>query len=153
MLAALLLGAAVPAGAGAQGAHDAGPVTDRMPDQAESAGKAARRFPQPVRVGDLIGRQVLEPSNHQGVLGRVAGVTRGADGALLLVLRYGGVLGWGTRDVAVPVDAAALLGQFVQIVDVTPEAVGALPTFGPSGAAGTGMLAPDDTIRMGLNRN
>ena len=34
---------------------------------------AAMRFPQPVRVGDLIGREVLRPVESQDVLGRVRG--------------------------------------------------------------------------------
>jgi hypothetical protein len=35
------------------------------------AASAAMRFPQPVRVGDLLGREVLQPVESQNVLGTV----------------------------------------------------------------------------------
>jgi hypothetical protein len=114
------------------------------------AERAAKRFPQPVRVGDLYDRQVLEPSNHQGVLGRVDQVVRTADGQLDLIVRYGGVLGFFTRNIAVPIEATTLLGQFMQIDDIDQTHLAALPTFNP---AGTTPLKPDDIIRIGINRN
>jgi len=99
ILAVLLLFACTPATA--QQAAPPGPTP---------AARAAARFPQPVRVGDLIRRQVLRPVEQQDVLGRVAGVVRRPDGAVLVVVNLGGVLGFGTRPVAVPVEAVALLG-------------------------------------------
>lgn len=138
----------------AQGAHGgapgAGQAPQSAPDTLSPAQRAARRFPQPVRVGDLRDRQVLEPSNHQGVLGRVEGIARSADGSLLLLMRYGGLLGYGTRLIAVPIEATALLGQFVQVVDIPEERLKALPTF--DGKGGT-PLGPDEVIRVGINRN
>lgn len=101
-------------------------------------------------MGDLAGRQVLEPSNRQGVLGRVQGVSRTRTGGLLLVVRYGGVLGYGARPIAVPIEATALLGPFVQIVDIDRASLDALPTFG---GAGSVPLGPDEVIRVGINRN
>lgn len=108
------------------------------------------RYPQPVRVGDLTNRLVLEPSNHQGVLGRVDSVARDASGRLLLVMRYGGLLGFFTRKVAVPLKTTTLLGQFVQVVDIPREQIAALPNFD---AAAVSVLADDEVVRMGLNRN
>ncbi len=111
--------------------------------------RAAQRFPQPVRVGDLLRRQVLRPVEQQNVLGRVAGVVRRPDGAVLIVVSLGGVLGLGSRPVAVPVEAAALLGEYLAVVGLTPEQLRTLPTFDGSGAA---PLPPDATIRVGLTR-
>ena len=101
-----------------------------------------------MRVGDLIRRQVLRPVEQQDVLGRVAAVVRRPDGAVLIVVSLGGVLGVGTRPVAVPVEAAALLGEHVTVLDLTPEQLRALPTFDGAAAA----LAPDEVIRVGLAR-
>ena len=125
-----------------------------IPVRAQEAAQAAQRFPQPVRVGDLIHRQVLRPVEQQTVLGRVDGVARRADGAVLIVVDarhagWRGALGLGARPVAVPADALALLGEYLALMDLTPEQLRALPTFDP---AGTAPVPPDDTIRMGLVR-
>lgn len=124
------------------------------PVRAQESAQAARRFPQPVRVGDLIRRQVLRPVEWQTVLGRVEGVTRRADRAVLVVVDardagWRGALGLGARPVAVPLDALALLGEYLALMDLTPDQLRALPTFDP---AGTAPVPPNDTIRMGLTR-
>jgi len=131
----------------AQGAN--GDVPDKNSEQLSPAAKAERRFPQPVRAGDLVGRQVLEPSNHKGVIGRVVGVARTRQGAVQIVVRYGGLLGYGARTIAVPVEATALLGQSVQVVDLDPTQLKALPDW--TASAGDG-VAPDERIRVGVNR-
>ena len=140
LLAALLLAASVPLAA---------PVLAQ-----EATQQAARRFPQPVRVGDLIHRQVLRPVERQTVLGRVEGVARRGDGAVLVVVDarnagWRGALGLGARPVAVPADAMALLGEYLALVDLTPDQLRALPTFDP---VGTAPVPPGDVIRMGLVR-
>ena len=121
---------------------------------AQDSGQATRRFPQPVRVGDLIHRQVLRPVEWQTVLGRVHGAARRADGTVLVVVDvrddgWRGALGFGARPVAVPSDALALLGEHLALMDLTPEQLRALPTFDP---AGTVPVPPEDTISMGLVR-
>ena len=113
------------------------------------AARAAARFPQPVRVGDLLGKEVLRPVEAQDVLGRVAAITRRPDGAVLIVVRLGGVLGLGARPVAVPVEATALLGPYLAVMDLSPEQLRALPTYDGAGAQ---MLPGDETIRVGLTR-
>ena len=129
------------------GAAVAQPQNRRMvPDEAS---RAEKRFPQPVRVGDLIGRQVLRPVEQQDVLGRVAALVRRPDGAILVVVSLGGVLGLNTRPVAVPVGAMALLGQYMEVLDLSPAQLRALPTFDDPGAP---RLAPDEIIRVGLQR-
>ena len=116
------------------------------PDLATLEQRTARRFPQPVRVGDLIGRAVLAPSESQTVLGRVASVVKSRDGHLRMVMRYGGVFGIGPRRIAVPIEAMALLGDVVVAVDYTDAQLAALPDATDQ----AGALGPDATIRMGL---
>ena len=111
------------------------------------ADSAAMRFPQPVRVGDLLGRQVLRPVESQDVLGRVRRVVRDGDGQIMVVVDFGGFLGFGSRPIAVPVDAMVLLGQDMEIVAFTPEQLRQFPTFSPSG---TTDVADDAIIRVGL---
>lgn len=132
--------------ASAQGAHSIAPVSA----PASEPTMANRRFPQAVRVGDLANRLVLEPSNHQSVLGRVDGVFRDASGRLFLGVRYGGVLGFGTRKIAVPLEATTLLGQFMQIVDIPQDQLAQFPAFDTASAQG---LGENEVVRIGINRN
>ncbi len=111
------------------------------------AQSAAMRFPQPVRVGDLLGREVLRPVESQDVLGRVRRLVRERDGQIMVVVDFGGFLGFGARPIAVPVDAMVLLGQDMEIVAFTPEQLQQFPTFSP---AGTTEVTNDTTIKVGL---
>jgi hypothetical protein len=111
-------------------------------DRPALAAKAARRFPQPVRVGDLIGRRLLEPAERQAVLGRVRGVVRRADGGVDLSVETGWLFG---RNVLVPTEAVGLLGEHVALLDLTPEQWQALPEAGPTPA-----IPPGETIQVGL---
>ncbi|WP_158744419.1 hypothetical protein [Acidisphaera sp. L21] len=110
---------------------------------------ASRRFPQPVRVGALLHRQVLQPAESQPTLGWVRAVVRQGDGSLAVVVAYGGVRGVFAHPIAVPVEAMTLLGQYMEIVDFTPAQLNGFKTFDP---AGSQPLAPDDVIRVGLAR-
>lgn len=109
--------------------------------------RAARRFPQPVRVGFLVGLPVLD--ERSATIGRVRRVVRTPDGKIRLVMPYGGLLGIGGREVAVPVERVAMLGQFVAAVDMTPALFEQAPTW-TEGADQT--LGPDETIKVGLTR-
>jgi hypothetical protein len=111
------------------------------------AESTAMRFPQPVRVGDLLGREVLRPVESQDVLGRVRGLVRDRDGRIMVVVDFGGFLGFGARSIAVPVDAMVLLGQDMEIVAFTPEQLRQFPTFSPFG---TTEVANDTIIDVGL---
>jgi hypothetical protein len=111
------------------------------------AQSAAMRFPQPVRVGDLIGREVLRPVESQDVLGSVRRVVRDRDGQILVVVDFGGFLGFGARPIAVPVDAMVLLGQDMEIVAYTPAQLRQFATFSASGTTG---VANDTIIKVGL---
>ena len=111
------------------------------------AESAAMRFPQPVRVGDLLGREILRPVESQDILGRVRGLVRDRDGRIMVVVDFGGFLGFGARSIAVPVDAMVLVGQDMEIVAFTPEQLRQFPTFSP---AGTTEVANDTIIKVGL---
>ena len=111
------------------------------------AESTAMRFPQPVRVGDLLGREVLRPVESQDVLGRVRRLVRDRDGRIMVVVDVGGFLGFGTRPIAVPVDAMVLVGQDMEIVAFTPDQLRQFPTYSPSG---TTDVADDTIIKVGL---
>ena len=111
------------------------------------AQSAAMRFPQPVRAGDILGRTVLQPVESQNVLGAVRGIVRAGDGTVQVVMTFGGVLGFGRRLIAVPLDATALLGRDLEVVAYTPEQLRQFPAFVP---AGTVSVPPDTVLKVGL---
>jgi Flp pilus assembly pilin Flp len=108
---------------------------------------AAMRFPQPVQVGTLLRRDVLQPVPSQRVLGTVRSVVRDENGAVEAVVEYGSFLGFGARPIAVPIDAMVLLGQDMEIVAYGPKQLSHFPTFS---ATGTTPLPSDAIIRVGL---
>ncbi len=117
------------------------------PSQADLAAQAASRFPQPVRVGDLLHRAVLKPLENQDLIGRVEHVVRGPDGVIRVIMSFGGLLGLGTHPIAVPVDAMVLVGQVMEVVGLTPQQLRALPAY----QGGDGVELPDDAmIKVGL---
>ncbi|HTV31267.1 MAG TPA: hypothetical protein VMF32_26265 [Xanthobacteraceae bacterium] len=122
---------------------------DDLPDAQDLAESAAKRFPQPVRVGDLRNRWVIEPVESQPTLGRVHGVVKEADGTIAVVIDYGGFLGFNTRQIAVPVNAMVLLGHAMEVVDYDTEQLKKFPTFSP---VGTKPLPSATIIRVGLAR-
>jgi hypothetical protein len=133
--------------AGAAQAQSATPGGMPPPPGMSLAKSAAMRFPQPVRVGDLIGRLVLRPVESQDVLGRVRRVLRDQNGQIMVVVDVGGFLGFGSRPIAVPVDAMVLVGQDMEVVAFTPKQLQKFPTFSLSGITDV----PDDTIiKVGL---
>jgi hypothetical protein len=110
---------------------------------------ALRRFPQPVRVGDLLNRQILEPKESQPTLGWVRQIVKQPDGTVAVVVNYGGRFSFLDRPIAVPVDAMVLLGQYMEIVDFTPAQLDTFKTFD---GAGVMALSPDSIIKVGLAR-
>ena len=107
---------------------------------------AARRFPQPVRVGDLIHRPVLEPVVSRRILGHVERVVRLDAGREAIVMTYGGLWGIGVRRIAVPLEAMALLGSEVEVLDFTPRQLDGFPTYDGRGRT----LGGAEIIQMGL---
>lgn len=123
------------------------PAAAQLPSAAELAARSAARWPQPVRVADLVGRSVLRHLESMPKLGTVRDVVAGPDGPVVVV-DYGGVLGFGARPVAVPATAMALLGEYMEVLEYTPEQLDALPTFDPLSAT---PLPRDATIAVALS--
>jgi hypothetical protein len=124
------------------------PEQESAPPAMTPAAAAQKRFPQPVVVETLLGRTVLEPLESQPVLGHVEQIVRQGDG-IKVVINYGGFLGFGSRPIAVPVEAMVLLGQYMEVVDFKPDQLDKFPTFAEDGAV---PLAKGDTIKVGLAR-
>lgn len=118
---------------------------EAAPPGADLASFAAKRFPQPVRVGDLIHRTVLEPVESRRILGHVDQVIR-LDGGPAIVMSVGGFLGLGTHKIAVPLDAMVLVGSEMEVLDFTPQQLEHFPIYNGGGTE----IRPDDIIHVGL---
>jgi len=109
--------------------------------------KMQRRFPQPVRVGDLVGLPVLDENDV--TIGRIAQVVTDQAGNVLLIVPYGSWTAWRRRPVAVPVEVVAMLGRQVAAIDMPRAAFDAAPDWAGGPAA---VLGPDDIVRVALTR-
>ena len=110
-----------------------------------------RRFPQPVRVGDLIGLPVLD--DRSSTLGFVRQVVRTAAGKTELIVSYSrwfGWFGWFGRPVAVPIEVVGIEGRQLASLDMPRSEYAAAPTWQGEGATA---LPDDATIRIALGRN
>jgi hypothetical protein len=121
------------------------PAQEAAPPGTDRQAFEARRFPQPVRVGDLIHRTVLEPIESRRILGHVEQVVR-LEGGAAIVMSFGGFLGLGAHNIAVPLDAMVLLGAEVEVLDFTPQQLEHFPIYNGSGS----VLGADEIVRMGL---
>ncbi len=105
------------------------------------------RFPQPVRVGDLIGLPLLDDSSR--TLGRIREVVRTPDGKIELIVAYGGLLGWGARPVAVPIEVVGIQGRELASLDMPRNEYAVAPTWRDAGAQ---PLPKDALIKIALAR-
>src|SRR5690242_15272040 len=87
--------------------HQPRPAT--APQQETQQDRMRRRFPQPVRVGDLIGLRVVD--DNDATIGVVRQAARTPEGRILLIVAHTGVLRWGGRLVAVPIEAVGIFGR------------------------------------------
>ena len=126
-----------------------GRSADAPPSLAQLQALTAKRFPQPVKVGDLIGRQVLRHLGNQPTIGFVSDVVAGADESVVVVIDLGGRFAFSRRPVAVPVEAMALNGQFLEVNAYTPEQLAALPTFS---ATGKNSVPTDTMLSLALSK-
>lgn len=130
--------------AAAQAPHDMVPQTP-MPSAAEA--RMQMRFPQPVRVGDLIGLPVLD--DDDSTLGHVREVVRDPQGKIKLIVSYSKWWGIGGRPVGVPIEVIEILGRQIDSVDMKPAEYATAPTW----MAGTDRpIAPDQIIRIAIGR-
>jgi PRC-barrel domain len=106
-----------------------------------------RRFPQPVRVGDLINLRVLD--DQDVTIGLVRKVVRTPQGKILLLVSQGGWFGWGERLVAAPIEVMAIFGRQLASLDMEPKEYASASTW----VDGGGTPIPDDEIiRIALTR-
>jgi hypothetical protein len=107
----------------------------------------SRRFPQKVRVGDLIGLPMLD--DNDVTLGHVERVVRTPQGKIRLIVDYSKWFGWFGRPVAVPIEVVAILGHQIASLDMQPAEYAAAPTW----TSGKDVVIPDnDIIRIAITR-
>ena len=107
-----------------------------------------KRFPQPVRVGDLIGLPVLD--ENASTLGYVREVVRTANGDIALIVSYSRLWGWFGRPVAVPIEVVGIEGRQLVSLDMDPDDYADAPTWQ---AKDETALPNDRSIRIALARN
>lgn len=110
-----------------------------------------RRFPQPVRIGDLIGLPVLDESDS--TIGFVRAVVRDREGKISLIVPYSAWFGWARtewkkRPVAVPIETVAILARQLN-ADMPRSEFDAAPTWMPSDGT---VLAPGEKTLIALGR-
>jgi hypothetical protein len=107
-----------------------------------------RRFPQPARVGDLIGMPVLDL--YAKTLGYVRKVVRTPTGETEFIVGYSQWWGWFGRPVAVPLEALGIEGGHLVSLDMSPSEYAAAPTWHETGAT---PVPADATVRIALSRS
>jgi hypothetical protein len=110
--------------------------------------KMIRRFPQKVRVGDLVGLPVLD---HDDVtLGIVQRVVRTPAGKIKLIVSYSKWFGWFGRPVAVPIEVVAILARQIDALDMTRQEFEGAPTW--SDSSGDQPISNTEIIRIAVTR-
>jgi hypothetical protein len=118
--------------------------------------KMERRFPQPVRVGDLIGLPMLDW--RDSTIGYVRQVVRTPEGKIKLIVpyaprlgwvRYGGIFDWQRRPIAVPLEVVVILGRQLAAFDMPRQEFDQAPTWIDSQGE---PVPPDEKIRIALGR-
>jgi hypothetical protein len=108
------------------------------------------RYPQPVRVGDLIGLPLLDDSHR--TLGHVREVVRTKSGKIELVVDYSawlGFFGWDTRPIAVPIEVVGIRGRELASLDMPRSEYAKAPSWQDNDAA---ELPNNATVRVALCR-
>jgi hypothetical protein len=106
------------------------------------------RYPQPARVGDLIGLPVLDL--HASTIGYVREVVRMQKGRIDLIVSYSRWWGWFGRLVAVPVEVVGIEGRQFVSLDMPPAEYAAAPTWEDRDAT---VLSAGDMIKVALARS
>jgi hypothetical protein len=107
-----------------------------------------KRFPQPVRVGDLVGLPVL--NENSSTLGHVRQVVHTPQGNIELIVSYSRLWGWFGRPVAVPLEVVGIAGRQLVSLDMDPSEYANAPTWQAKDAIA---LPNDATIRIALARS
>jgi hypothetical protein len=107
-----------------------------------------KRFPQPVRVGDLIGLPVL--NENASTLGHVRQVVRTRQGNIELIVSYSRFWGWFGHPVAVPIEVVGIAGRQLVSLDMDSSEYAVAPTWQGNDATA---LPNDATIQIALARS
>jgi len=107
-----------------------------------------KRFPQPARVGDLIGLPVLDLNSK--TLGYVQQVVRTPAGEIKFIVSYSRWWGWLGRLVAVPLEALGIEGRQLVSLDMSPSEYEAAPTWRDTKAT---PLPVDASVLVALSRS
>lgn len=105
------------------------------------------RFPQPARVGDLIGLPVLDLD--ASTIGHVERVVRTPQGKIQFIVSYSRWWGWFGRPVAVPLEVLGIQGRELVSLDMAPGDYAKASTWQGQDAT---VLSPDATIKVALAR-
>jgi len=125
------------------GSEDKAMAEENMP----AAERMRRRFPQPAKVGSLIGLPVIDENAR--TLGYVREVVRTRQGAVKLIVSSGGWFGWGARLIAVPIEVLGIAGRQLVSLDMSRSDYAAAPTW----QQGDEQVIPnDDNISVALAR-
>jgi hypothetical protein len=109
--------------------------------------RMGRRFPQKVKVGDLIGLPMLDDDDV--TLGHVQQVVRSLEGKIKLIVSYSKWFGWFGRPVAVPIEAVAILAKQIASLEMQPAEYEKAPTW----MAGADRPVPEsEIIRIAITR-
>ena len=106
------------------------------------------RYPQPVRVGDLIGLPVLD--DNARTLGYVSKIVRTNKNKIELIVDYRGFLDWRSRPIAVPLEVVGIAGRQISSLDMPRMEYRSAPTWQNAGAQA---LPADAMIKIALSRH
>jgi hypothetical protein len=125
------------------GSKDRSMAAEHVP----GAERMRRRFPQPATVASLIGLPLID--ENACTLGYVRRVVRTRQGAVKLIVAYGGFLGWGARLIAVPIEVVGIAGRQLVSLDMPASDYVTAPTWRPDNE----QVVPDDSsISVALAR-
>jgi hypothetical protein len=146
LLAMTLTSMPVHAAGPVAGAHSQGeqaPAADgKTPEQRMQA-----RFPQKVRVGDLIGLPVQDDDDR--IIGYVTDVARTSADRIVLVMPEGGWFGHGGRPVPIPIETTAILARHLNLLDIPRQDVARLPTWNTADGRS---IDRNEIIRVAIGR-
>ena len=128
-------------------AQQAAAPADADKDDDSLEAKYKRRYPQPTKVGHLIGLPVLD--DNDVTLGHVQKVVRTPEGKIELIVSYSKWFGWFGRPVAVPLEAVVILALQLDSVEMQPEDYAEAPTWTEGKDQ---VLADSDIVRVALGR-
>jgi hypothetical protein len=107
-----------------------------------------KRFPQPARVGDLVGMPVLDLNSN--TLGYVRQVVQTSAGEIEFIVGYSRWWVWFRRPVVVPLEVLGIEGGHLVSLDMSASEYDAAPTWHDMAAT---PLPADATVRVALSRS